>query len=72
MISQHWPYDHVERGEVEQELTWQEAKNLRQELERLRETVDEWSCDRCGENKSTCSKGGVLLCNDCAFGDGND
>lgn len=70
-MATRWPYDYVEEGEVRQEMTWQEAKNLRQELERLRSQVDEWSCDRCRENKTTVWKPATdeNLCNDCTFGD---
>ncbi|USZ73753.1 hypothetical protein [Natronosalvus halobius] len=40
--------------------------------ERL-ERYEEWACDWCGVNQSTCTKGvgGPSLCNECAFGDGD-
>ena len=66
-LEENWPYDYVEPGEVEQEMTYQEAKQLRRELEELREKVDEWSCDRCGENMITATKGDESLCNSCIF-----
>lgn len=32
----------------------------------LDELVEEWACDDCGVRKSTCSKNGRQLCNECA------
>lgn len=73
-LEANWPYEYVEPGEVTQEMTWLEAKSLRQELERVRKTLDEWACDRCGENMQTATKGldGPGLCNDCIFGEDDD
>lgn len=52
ILEENWPYEYVEPGEVEQEMTYQQAKELRQELEDLRSKVDEWGCDECGERSS--------------------
>ncbi|WP_436348925.1 hypothetical protein [Natronorubrum sp. FCH18a] len=54
LLEEEWPYEHVEPGEVERNLSYQEAKALRQELEDLRSTVDDWACDECEERKSVC------------------
>ena len=46
---------------MEQEL----AEILRERLEKY----EEWACDWCGVQKSTCTRGvdGPSLCNECAF-----
>lgn len=41
---------------------------LDEELSPLDHLVEEWACDRCGENKSTARKGDEHLCNSCIFG----
>ncbi len=63
-----WPYENVERGEIRGAMTPEECKELRQELDRLRQLEEKWSCDRCGENKATATKGDEHLCNSCIFG----
>jgi len=42
-----------------------------EELSKATHLLDEWACDRCGQNKSTATHGvgGPSLCNDCIFGD---
>ena len=54
LLEEEWPYEHVEPGEVTQDLSYQEAKTLRQELDSLRSTIDEWACDDCETRKSVC------------------
>lgn len=67
ILEEEWPYEHVQPGEVEQDLSAHEAKLLRQELEDLRSTIDEWSCDDCGDQKSVVWKPATdeNLCRDC-------
>jgi len=63
-----WPLSHVAPGEVPRDPSDAERTALYAELNALRQKVDEWSCDECGERMQVCTRGvdGPGLCRECA------
>lgn len=42
---------------------------VEEEVEALDYVLQEWACDRCGENPTTARKGDEHLCNACIYGE---
>ncbi|WP_276257198.1 hypothetical protein [Halomontanus rarus] len=42
---------------------------VHEEVDPIDYTLEQWSCDRCGDGMITAHKGDEALCNGCIFGD---